>query len=383
VRNTQRGRFSAAPLRVILRDLGHRRLLREPRFWGFAILITATSVAMANVSLWLLPPYWAIVFWLVHDPARIRQAGAAASATPPAHVRRQGRERGAAAPHVALRRSHDAPAQPTCQLQAGPVASSSPLAATAHGAAGEGSVTPARRRRTGTRAAARSRATGSSLPPPTSSWVQVAPGKYVRIEGPASQAGAGAEQPDPASRSLDPAPSAGRETSAETSAIPESRPEPDDRPVPLCPEVSSVCLSPASPPGSLLAEPAGADGACTEIPQAGEHGLLASPDAPLVLAPEAAAAEPDASEFDGDSLQELVTEETRDEEGKKPRPHFEIERSTGRRARVYHDPGSRRRLARARRQIRQRGSRRGRARFPRQDLARRSRRFTRHSRAPP
>ncbi|MBX6314472.1 MAG: hypothetical protein IRY99_16395, partial [Isosphaeraceae bacterium] len=138
---------------------------RAPRrigLWVLVLLIAGASLAVGTVSVWLVPPYLLLMAWLLLP--RAERGGLAAGP-------------GRAAAEGAPLRDGDVPEAPpiSSPMTDEPLAESDPAKAP--------EPAPAKPRR----GKGRGRGRPKAVPAPTAvTWVRIGPGKFVRVEAPAS-----------------------------------------------------------------------------------------------------------------------------------------------------------------------------------------------------
>lgn len=265
--------------------------LRSPRVvrFGVGALVAASCLAVATVAAWLVVPYAALMGWLLIDPARAgrRPAPIEAPATPLPVGPEPARE-AAELPAEPARLAADSPppATPEPHVPAAEAIASAAATAVLDGGDDVGpdatEAAPRRRRATGRRNR-RSGRTAAAPEPLSVTWVQVGPGKFVRVEAPAATPPPAADDaaappagdtlPEPEApvepSSPDPGPIAAvRPTVADQGPDPQHA----DTPTPATPQCD-VAADPERPEPFTAADDEPVDalhGADTDIPQAGE-----------------------------------------------------------------------------------------------------------------
>jgi hypothetical protein len=158
--------------------------------YALAAMVVGASVAAAAVSWWLVPPYLLLIGYLLLEPD-----GRRVNATNPArsdqktHTRTRSREEvGASASASSRGRGSRASRSGVLDDSGGEVADES-IGAGASVSASSGSAGASASGRRGSKKARKGR--GSVDQPVPASWVQVAPGKFVRVEagGPSGETG--------------------------------------------------------------------------------------------------------------------------------------------------------------------------------------------------
>jgi hypothetical protein len=216
-----------------------------------------------------------------------------------------------------------------------------------------------------------------------SSWVQVGPGKYVRIEGPAPVAPAGRDSHDLESMAVVADELSPLADLIEADVLSPAAEHRDDHAAMFDVEGDSGWNVPVPEPESSELDLAGTSCACTEIPQTGENDHREACEVFPASWPETSVDAAAASEFDGDSLRELEVEETGNETGTTPEAAFEFGRAPAWGAVARERHGWDRSRAWTRMRVRRDGRWGGHAPPPRRTRVRGRRRSTRHSRAPP
>lgn len=151
--------------------------LSKPWMAALILMVPATSLALTSVSAWLVPPYLGLLAWLVLVPALGRPRSPARSESPeepsgdPANSEAAG----------------DASADPEPET-------AEELSAVNAPSESDGAVATKPKR---SRARTKAKAKATVPPEPLSvSWVQVGPGKFVRVEGAAQPVASPPEPPE-------------------------------------------------------------------------------------------------------------------------------------------------------------------------------------------
>ena len=151
--------------------------LSERRPWGLVaptVLFVFTTFAVGSLSLWLVPPYWGFIAWLVVPAERLRRLRARPAAP------------------EALAGSGPAPPEPEPSVQSAGNADSASIAPEEpkprrkRKPKGEGTPRPRRKARVDA-------PTEAAATPVIATWVKVGPNQYVRVEVPATDAPAPTE----------------------------------------------------------------------------------------------------------------------------------------------------------------------------------------------
>lgn len=131
------------------------------RRWGVIGLVVLTTLAVGSISLWLVPPYWLIMGWLL---------------TPPGGWR--GQKTAGITPSVAGERQPEAPTVPAdpSPIEETPVLDPAPSA--------ESLPKPGRRKRSRGSRSKKKAASEASEPNVAATWVRVGPNQFVRVEVP-------------------------------------------------------------------------------------------------------------------------------------------------------------------------------------------------------
>ena len=133
--------------------------------WALALMVPATCLALATVSAWLVPPYLGLLGWLVFAPALGRHK---AQGTAQAHAESR-------ADFSSDSGRSDSPDREVAVESTG----------VPDNLAADGTVATKPKRGRG-RPKARAMKATEPAPRPIVSWVQVEPGKFVRVEGEAT-----------------------------------------------------------------------------------------------------------------------------------------------------------------------------------------------------
>ncbi len=153
----------AAVARVVVHSIWARH---RAKVWivGLVALVPATSWAVATVSLWLVPPYLLVIGFVLFAPG-----GPSDEEHEPSIL---------VGPHAAVGPSSDGLEDPSEDDFGSDGESSNAPDSEAAGAAGSGKTRKTKRR-------AKRVPLPQAEPPKEATWVQVGPGKFVRVEAPA------------------------------------------------------------------------------------------------------------------------------------------------------------------------------------------------------